>query len=217
MKNSARNPRKPAQGRGKLALLVAVLGSLLCVSAAHAGGNVSAGLQTPSKITKPKYPTLGPAGAKVTIEIFGDFQCPWTKRFAPLVPQIGAAYPRKVKLVWRDFPLKFHRQAMPAAIAGREVYQQRGLKVFLKFAQSVFMNARSITDASLVSWASAAGADGLKVSAALSMQKYRPAIQAEMKAAQRRGVRGTPTILINGAPFKGPRTLAGFRQVIDGL
>jgi predicted DsbA family dithiol-disulfide isomerase len=52
---------------------------------------------------------------------------------------------------------------------------------------------------------------------ALRSSKHSAAILGEMNRAKRRGVRGTPTILINGRPHKGSRTLSAFRQVIDAL
>lgn len=164
-----------------------------------------------------KYPYLGNAKAKVTIEVFGDFQCPWTARFAPLLPKIAKAYPKKVKVVWRDFPLRFHRRAMPAAIAAREVFRQRGTKGFMIIATKIFTHSRNLSDQNLVLWAGLAGATAAKVRKALTTNKYQAVIQAEMKKAQTRGVRGTPTILINGNPYKGRRTLGAFKQTIDAL
>lgn len=172
-----------------------------------------------AKTKKPwgKYPYLGNPNATVTIEVFGDFQCPFTRRLAPTLPKIVAAYPKKVKIIWRDFPLRFHKRAMPAAIVAREVFRQRGTKGFMIIATKIFSNYRSLTDQNLILWAGQAGASTAKVRSALQSNKYLAAIQREMKKATPRGVRGTPTILINGTPHKGSRTLAAFKQVIDAL
>ncbi len=197
-----------------------LLASLLALGLAprvEAGGRGPRPGTNTSKKPKSKYPTLGNAKAKVVIEVFGDFQCPWTRRFAPLVPQIAQAYPKKVKIIWRDFPLRFHKRAMPAAIAGREVFRQRGSKAFMKIARLMFTNARSLTDQNLVLWAGQAGANKAKVRAALLAGTYKSAILKEMVQAKTRGVRGTPTILVNGTPYKGRRTMAGFKATIDAL
>jgi protein-disulfide isomerase len=164
-----------------------------------------------------QFPSLGNPKAKVVIEVFGGFQCPWTRRLAPLLPKIAKAYPKKVKIVWRDFVIRFHKRGMPAAIAAREVFRQVGPKGFMIIATKMFTNFRSLTDQNLVSWAGLAGADKTKVGQALRTSKYELAIKKEMKQAQGRGVRGTPTILVNGVPYKGARTLSAFRKTIDAL
>jgi len=56
-----------------------------------------------------------------------------------------------------------------------------------------------------------------KVCSALTSAKYKAIIQAEMKKAGTRGVRGTPTILINGTLHIGGRSLAAFKRVVDAL
>ncbi|MFH2008598.1 MAG: thioredoxin domain-containing protein [bacterium] len=199
-----------------------VCGALAAVLAVALAPGVQAGSLGPrpratSKKPRGKYPYLGSPRAKVTMEVFGDFQCPWTQRLAPTLLQITKAYPRKVKIVWRDFPLRFHRRAMPAAIAAREVFRQRGTKGFIIIATQIFNHNRNLTDQNLLLWAGQAGADTAKVSNALKTNKHQAAIQSEMKRAQARGVRGTPTILFNGLPYKGQRTLSAFRQTIDAL
>lgn len=198
-------------------------GALAVVFALALAPKVEAGSRGPRPGTRTttkargKYPYLGNPKAKVIIEVFGDFQCPWTRRFAPMLPKLAKAYPKKVKIIWRDFPLQFHRRAMPAAIAAREVFRQRGTKGFMIIATKIFTNPRKLTDQNLVLWAGQAGANTAKVSSALKTSKYRAAIRKEMKQAQTRGVRGTPTILVNGGPYKGRRTLSAFRKTIDAL
>jgi protein-disulfide isomerase len=200
-----------------------LFGALTVVMVLAAAPSVEAGGRGPrpgtttSKRPKGKYPYLGNPNARVTIEVFGDFQCPFTQRLAPTLPKLAKVYPKKVKIIWRDFPLRFHKRAMPAAIAAREVFRQRGTKGFMIIGTKIFSNARSLTDANLVTWASLAGANAAKVRSALTSAKYRAAIKAEMRTAKGRGVRGTPTILINGNPHKGGRTLTAFKRVIDAL
>ncbi len=185
--------------------------------------NVEAGGRGPrpgtTKTQKPrgKYPYLGNPQAKVVIEVFGDFQCPYTRRLALELPKISKAYPKKVKIVWRDFPLRFHRRAMPSAIAAREVFRQLGTKGFMIIATKIFTNFRILTDQNLVLWAGMAGADKAKVGQAIRSGKIRAAINKEMSRAKIRGVRGTPTIFVNGVPYKGNRSLSGFRKTIDAL
>ena len=56
---------------------------------------------------------IGPKDAPVTIVEFVDFQCPYCARFHPLVLEAIKAYPDKVKAVIKNFPLPFHKEALP--------------------------------------------------------------------------------------------------------
>src|SRR5688572_30506821 len=67
-----------------------------------------------------KDPFKGPANAKVALIEFSDFQCPFCSRFGKdAYPQIHKDYIEtgKIKYVWRDLPLDFHKQAFKAAEA----------------------------------------------------------------------------------------------------
>ena len=60
-------------------------------------------------------PTRGDERAKVTIIEWSDFQCPFCSRVEPTVDQILKTYGRDVRVVWKNNPLPFHQNAMPAA------------------------------------------------------------------------------------------------------
>jgi len=197
------------------ALMLAL--TLTLAPATQAGGLGPRPGATTQKKPREKYPYLGNPKAKVVIEVFGGFQCPWTRRLAPLLPKIAKAYPKKVKIVWRDFVIRFHKRGMPTAIVAREVFRQVGTKGFMVIATKMFSNPRHLTDLNLVAWAGLAGADKVKVSQALRSNKHQASIQKEMKQAQGRGVRGTPTILINGVPYKGARNMSAFKKTIAAL
>ncbi len=70
----------------------------------------------PAKFSAGK--SLGSPQAAVTLEIFGDFQCPNCRLFYTAITQkVIANYvtPGKVYLVHRDFPLAQHANAHQAA------------------------------------------------------------------------------------------------------
>jgi len=76
------------------------------------------------KITKYNVPTLkdgepfkGKKEARVFIAEYSDFECPFCLRFEPTVEQILAEYGDRITFVYRHFPLSFHENAKPAAIA----------------------------------------------------------------------------------------------------
>ncbi len=160
-------------------------------------------------------PFRGAYDAPVVIALWSEFQCPYCKRIPPLMEGVLKKYPKDVKFVWLDFPLRFHKQAMPAAIAARAVFMQKGNTGFWRYHDKLFANSRSISDESLKRWADEVGADGAKVERDLKSTAIRGRIERRMAAGKQIGVRGTPSLYINGNYYRGRRTLDGFSTVIN--
>src|SRR3954447_18880763 len=69
-------------------------------------------------------PQLGPNEAPVTIVAFSDFECPFCGRVVPTLKQLEKDYGNKIRVVWKNQPLPFHQNAMPAAEAAMEAFAQ---------------------------------------------------------------------------------------------
>lgn len=73
---------------------------------------------TPQKVALGDAPSRGPKNAKVTIVEFSDFECPFCQRAYGTVEQILKAYPKDVRLVYKQLPLtSLHPNAQRAAEA----------------------------------------------------------------------------------------------------
>ena len=62
-------------------------------------------------------PFLGKADAPVVITEFVCLQCPYCIREYPKLQKVVADYPDKVKVVFKNFPLSFHKKAKPVHAA----------------------------------------------------------------------------------------------------
>src|SRR5690606_1105512 len=78
----------------------------------------------------PQNPFKGAANAKVVIQEFSDFQCPFCSRVKPTIKQILDEYEGQVKVVWRSMPLPFHKEAPLASEAAQEAFVQKGADGF---------------------------------------------------------------------------------------
>jgi protein-disulfide isomerase len=155
----------------------------------------------------------GPKDAKVTIIEFSDFQCPFCSQAASLLKQILEAYPNDVKLVYKNYPLPFHKQAMPAAQAAVAAGQQGK---FFEMHDKLFENQRSLSDDFYTKAAQEIGLDVEKFKTAFDSAETKALIQTEMKEARASSVRGTPTIFINGKKPQG-RSFDLYKGIIDGI
>lgn len=129
----------------------------------------------------------------------------------PLLEQVLEKYPTDVKVVFKNFPLQNHKFAMKAAIAALAAESQGK---FWAFHDLLFENYNRINDQKIQDIALAVG---------LNQEEYEkmkkdPAIQGKVRQdlsdGRRAGVRGTPTVFINGRRLR-DRSLKGFQEAID--
>jgi protein-disulfide isomerase len=66
----------------------------------------------------------GAANARITLEEFGDFQCPPCGFLAATLLKVEHDYPESVRVVFREFPLAMHAHAMTAACAAEAAGMQ---------------------------------------------------------------------------------------------
>jgi protein-disulfide isomerase len=197
---------------------VATLALVLAVPVPVQAGGRSHRLTNKPKRAKTPHPVLGNPGALVRIVVYGDMQCPYTRiLMTRTLPQLLKAYPKKVQVIWRDNPLLFHRGALPAARAGREVFKQLGSKAFFAFQKLVFANLRSIDVTNLVAWAQRVGANSAKVSAVLAGTAHQSWIKKDQQHAKSRGVKGTPSSFVNGQNVRGSASYKKFKTLVDSL
>lgn len=162
-----------------------------------------------------KNPFKGTANAKVVIQEFSDFQCPFCSRVNPTVKQILDEYKGQVQVVWRNMPLAFHKDAPLAAEAAYEAFVQKGSEGFWAFHDKLFDNQKAIQRADLEKYAAEAGLDMAKFKAALDNHTHEAIVKADMAVAEKAGVRGTPAFTVNGYFLSGAQPFPAFKKLID--
>lgn len=161
-------------------------------------------------------PSKGAARAPVVIQIFSDLQCPFCSRVRPALAQVEKKYAGKVRFVWRNLPLPFHKQAEPAAAAAMEVFAQKGAPAFWRFIDAAFDAQRAGLDRdTLELLASKEQVDVQAFNQALDDDKHLPGIQVDKDVAKAAGVHGTPGFIINGYYLSGAQPFRSFQHVID--
>ncbi len=157
-------------------------------------------------------PSRGPASAPVTIVEFSDFQCPYCVRAEETVKQVLAAYPDKVKLYYRDFPLPFHPNAEKAAEASH-CAQDQGK--YWEMHDKLFASQAKLEVADLKGYARELGLDGAKFDKCLESGEKAKLVEGHKKAGDDAGVSGTPAFFINGRPLSGAQPFDAFKSIVD--
>ncbi len=163
-------------------------------------------------------PYKGAANAPVVIHQFSDFQCPFCSRVEPTMTQLEEEYGSKVKIVWRNLPLEFHKQAPLAAEASLEAFAQKGNAGFWKYHAGLFEKQRepgALERAGLEKLAAEQGLDMTKFKAALDSHKHQAAVEADKKAAQAAGITGTPGFVVGKYWISGAQPYGQFRKLVE--
>ena len=163
-------------------------------------------------------PWKGAKNALVTIVESSDFQCPFCRRVEPTIDQVMKAYKGKVKVVWHNNPLPFHRNAMIAAEAAWEAYKQKGNEGFWKFHHELYANQAKLRGnprAFLNETARKLGLNMARFNKDLDEHVHRAALEAQAHVSRGLAATGTPTFFINGRKLRGARPFQFFKTLID--
>jgi protein-disulfide isomerase len=156
-------------------------------------------------------PSLGAPDAPVEIVVFDDFECPYCARAVPLFKQVLETYPGKARLVFKNFPLKMHKNARAAAAAALAAERQGK---FWPLHDLLFENYNKLNPQKIRELAKQVGLDMARFDQDINDQVLQQQINVDLQEGQKVGVRGTPTVFINGRRLQ-QRNMAGFRQMID--
>ncbi len=157
-------------------------------------------------------PSIGAESAEVEVVVYSDFQCPFCSRAAPTTHQIAEAYPDKVKVTFRNFPLSFHANAQKAAEAG-ECANLQGK--FWEMHDIMFANQNNLQADSLKSYAQQIGLDTAEFNECLDSGSMKAEVERDFQDGTKAGVQGTPAFIIEGELISGAQPLEKFKEVID--
>jgi protein-disulfide isomerase len=150
--------------------------------------------------------SIGPTDAPVTLEEFGDFQCPPCGQLHSELKQIIREYGPRVRLIYREFPLPGHQHAMAAARAAEAAAMQGK---FWEMHGLIYETQRSWHEAFDVrpifeEYARRIGLDVEKFKADITGTRVSNRIFLDQKRGRELGVQGTPTLFLNGreVPFE---------------
>ena len=156
-------------------------------------------------------PILGAKDAMVTIIEFSDFECPYCRRVQPTLKRLLKEYEGKVRLVFRDFPLSFHKNAQKAAEASQCVGDQ---DKFWPYHDKLFEQTALSLD-NLKKYASDMSLDMDKFNTCLDSGKYAQEVAKDMRDGQAVGVNSTPAFFVNGQPLSGAVPYERFQELVE--
>ena len=152
--------------------------------------------------------------AKVVLVEYSDFECPFCERHHPSMVQALEDYGDDVAWVYRHFPLSFHPQALPSALAS-ECAAEQGK--FWEYSDELFANQDKLGDAYYLELASTLGLKPSQFKECYETEKYADVIEADQASGALAGVNGTPATFVNGVLVSGAVPYSTLADAIDEM
>jgi protein-disulfide isomerase len=159
-------------------------------------------------------PAIGPEDAGVTVVEFGDFQCPFCKRFFADVEQpLLQKYTGKIRFVFRDFPMpEMHPYSEVIAEAAHCAEDQHK---FWEYHDLLFQRQPVLDKTALTTYARLLNLDITTFEQCLTSGKHKQHVQTNFGDGLALGITGTPTFFINGQKLVGAQPLSALSAYID--
>ena len=120
-------------------------------------------------------------------------------------------YSKEMKLVFKNFPLRNHKFAWPAAIAALAANKQGK---FWELHDQLYENYNRLSDQKIREIAQQVGLDMEKFDKDMKDPELKAIVERDFQEGARVGVRGIPTIFVNGRQLKN-RSFQGFQAAIE--
>lgn len=161
----------------------------------------------------------GEADAPVTLEEFGDFQCPPCGKLASASRQIEKDYGAKLRFIFRQFPLpaKVHAHAQEAALASEAAGRQDRfweMHDLLYREQDTWSKSTDVR-ALFNGYAGMLGLNLDRFKTDLDSPEIKERVASDQARGVALGVRSTPTIFVNDRQVPPPVESDTLRAAID--
>ena len=184
-----------------------------------AGGGSDSKVDIPERTAATQGRTLGPEDARITIEEYSDFQCPFCARAAEsLVSRIEEQYVAdgRAKFVYRPMAI-LGPESLWAAEAAECANEQGN---FWDYHDKLFENQQgegrgAFAIGNLKRFAEELGLDTESFNQCIDSHKYADVIRAETQQALDDGINSTPTFVIGEEVIRGPRSYEQLQEAIE--
>jgi len=183
------------------------------------GGGSDGQVDIPGRTVSTEGRTLGPADARVTVEEYSDFQCPFCARAAEsMVPKIEEQYVAdgRVRLVYHPMGMIGDESVWSAEAA--ECANEQGK--FWDYHDKLYENQEGENQGAfaidnLKRFAQEMGLDTQTFNQCIDSHKYEALVKAETQEALEKGITSTPTFVIGDETIAGPGSFEQLQEAIE--
>jgi protein-disulfide isomerase len=143
---------------------------------------------------------FGHPGARTEVVVFSDFQCSFCKKAAREMERLVRAYPNRIKVYFKYYPLPYHPYARRAAQAAEAARIQGQFK---EMHDLLFAHAEELRDALVLEFAAELSLNIDQFKKDMNSPEVIKKIEADKAEGDRLNISGTPSFYINREPFNG--------------
>jgi protein-disulfide isomerase len=161
----------------------------------------------------------GPENAPVVVEEFGDFQCPPCGAFHGEFKQVEAEYGSRIRFIFREYPLaSAHKHAMEAARAAEAADMQGRFWAMydMLYDNQPMWSPMPDVKPIFINYARAIGLNVDKFTADMDSPQASSRITFDQERGSSMGVKGTPTLFIDGVEVKASDMTAAAVKTLIG-
>lgn len=189
-----------------IVLVAAVAGTACLYQSSHNNDPFTTTTGNPTPLPSGAAPEHKlPAGVVVTLEEFGDYQCPPCGALHPALKKLKQDFGANLNFVFRNLPLTtIHKNALTAAQAAEAARMQNRfweMHDLLYESQDLWkddINPKTI----FIKFAADLGLDTARFARDMAEKQVQMRIEADEDAAAQLAINGTPTILIEGRELR---------------
>lgn len=155
----------------------------------------------------------GDEQAACTLVEYGDYECPHCGRAYPIVKRIQKHFGKRLRFVYRNFPLT---EMHPNAESAAESAEFAGIQgKFWEMHDSLFENQSRLGDELYLELAQELQLSPVELQTALAARTFKARVRADFTGGVRSGVNGTPTFFINGQRHDGSFEYEDLMEAIE--
>jgi protein-disulfide isomerase len=155
----------------------------------------------------------GVLSAELTLVKYGDFECPYCRRAYPIIEEVRQQLGDRLVFVFRHFPLaELHPYALSAAVAA-EGAALKG-QFWPMHAKLYSGDEPQLRQEDLRRYAEEIGIPPEKVTWPAT-RFVEDRVEADFNSGVRSGVRGTPTLFVNGEIYRGSITVDHLVEALE--
>lgn len=168
-------------------------------------GKIASAVSAPSDdsydLALENEPSLGNEAAPLTVVLFADFECAYSRQASFAMRALAYQYSDRVRFVYKDFPLTdVHPNAMLAAEAAACADDQDR---FWDMHDRLYQNQADLSREALIEHARVINLEMGRFIACLDNNLHQDEINADYQEGLLAGVYGTPTFFLNGQRVSG--------------
>jgi protein-disulfide isomerase len=158
---------------------------------------------------------LGANDAQVTLMLFGDLECPFTRREVQMLRQWLDEQPGAFRWVWRERPLDVHPLAGKAALIAERLALRSGEPAFWRFVMAASELSEPPSQDDLTALDIGLQPAKPRLSDALATEEAVSKLERDRLIALSYAIHATPTLFVNGLRIEGEVSRAHLEQIIE--